>query len=254
MLPLTIFYQNVRGLRTKTQDLRLALSSSDYDVIALTETWLGSDILNSELSSDYVIHRLDRNPSTSLMHRGGGVLIGVKRHLRCKVISLTNADSVEQVAVCISLPKQSVYICCVYIRPNSEPAIYSRHASCVQELCELAATTDTVIALGDYNLPRLSWEFDTDVNSYIPTNASSEQEIALTQSILACGLQQIQDVRNANERLLDLAFVSDSTRIELFESPCGILKIDAHHKPFIIKFDYFRDSDDNDPDLLLLRL
>ena len=226
----------------------LALSSSDYDVLAFTETWLNCDIQSSELSSDYVFHRCDRNSLTSSFTRGGGVLIGVKKHLRCRLIPLSNADSVEQVAVCISLPKQSIYVCCVYIRPNSDPTVYSQHASCVQELCELADTADTVIALGDYNLPRLTWELDTDMNSYIPTNASSEQEIALTQSILACGLQQIQDVRNANERLLDLAFVSDSNRIELFESPCGILKIDAHHKPFIIKFDYLRDIDDHKPD------
>lgn len=222
----------------------MALSSCDYDVIALTETWLGSDILNSELSSDYVIYRLDRNPATSQLLRGGGVLIGVKKHLRCKLVPLVNANCLEQVAVCVSLPMQSVYICCVYLRPNSDCAMYSNHASCVQELCELAETTDTVIVLGDYNLPRLSWQFDADMNSYIPTNASSEQEIALTQSILACGLQQVQDVRNVNERLLDLAFVSDTDRIELFESPCGILKLDAHHKSFIIKFDYLRNTDD----------
>lgn len=37
-VPLTMYYQNVRGLRTKTNTLQKALSSCDYDVIALTET------------------------------------------------------------------------------------------------------------------------------------------------------------------------------------------------------------------------
>lgn len=244
VLSLTIFYQNVRGLRTKTKDLRLALSSSDYDVVALTETWLSSDVLNSELSSDYEIYRLDRNPSTSQLLRGGGVLIGVKKHLRCKLVSLVNANSLEQVAVCVSLPMQAIYICCVYIRPNSAPSIYADHASCVQQLCDIAKSTDTVVALGDYNLPMLSWELDADMHCYIPINASSEPEIVLTQSILACGLQQIQDICNVNGRLLDLAFVSDTDRIELFESPCGILKLDAHHRPFIVKIDYIRTTED----------
>ena len=172
------------------------------------------------------------------------MLIGVKKHLRCTLIQLTDADSLEQVAVRISLPKQSIFICCIYIRPNSDPAVYLKHASCVQQLCEIAASTDTVFALGDYNLPRLLWNYDADIDCLIPVNASSEQEIALTQSILACGLQQVQNVRNSNGRLLDLAFASNTERIELFESPRGILKIDSHHKPFIIKYDYFRNSDD----------
>lgn len=171
-------------------------------------------------------------------------LVGIKKHLRCKLVPRFDADSIEQIAVCVSMPFQSIYICCVYIRPNSDPSVYSDHASYVQRLCSLAGTMDTVIVLGDYNLPRLTWEFDADMNSYIPTNASSEQEIALTHTIRACGLQQIQDVRNASERLLDLAFVSDTDRIELFESPRGILKLDAHHKPFIIKFDYTSNAND----------
>ena len=35
---LTLYYQNVRGLRTKTSDLRLLLSSCDYDILVFTET------------------------------------------------------------------------------------------------------------------------------------------------------------------------------------------------------------------------
>ncbi|XP_053686135.1 uncharacterized protein LOC128735676 [Sabethes cyaneus] len=221
------------GSDTDTKTDRLSVSATPI-----------SDVLNSELSSDYEIYHLDRNPATSQLLRGGGVLIGVKKHLRCKLVPLVNANSLEQVAVCVSLPMQSVYICCVYIRPNSDPLVYSDHASCVQQLCDIAKSTDAVIALGDYNLPMLSWEFDADMHCYIPINASSEQEIVLTQSILACGLQQIQDIRNANDRLLDLAFVSDTDKIELFEPPSGILKLDAHHRPFIVKIDYIRATED----------
>ena len=43
-----MYYQNVRGLRTKHVDLRLSFVtlSSQYDVIVLTETWL-DDTYNS---------------------------------------------------------------------------------------------------------------------------------------------------------------------------------------------------------------
>lgn len=41
---LSVYYQNVGGLRTKLQNLHKAVNSCSYDVILLTETWLNSDI------------------------------------------------------------------------------------------------------------------------------------------------------------------------------------------------------------------
>lgn len=44
---LTIYYQNVRGLRTETLELYESILAEDYDIIALTETWLEPDIANN---------------------------------------------------------------------------------------------------------------------------------------------------------------------------------------------------------------
>lgn len=41
---LTVYYQNVRGIRTKTNELFLKLSACEYDIIVLTETWLRPDV------------------------------------------------------------------------------------------------------------------------------------------------------------------------------------------------------------------
>jgi len=47
---LKIFYQNVRGLKTKLVNLRCSFSMFNfYDVIILTDTWLTPDISDSEL-------------------------------------------------------------------------------------------------------------------------------------------------------------------------------------------------------------
>lgn len=44
-----VYYQNVRGLRTKLIDLRMAQSVSSviYDVIIVVETWLNDGIADS---------------------------------------------------------------------------------------------------------------------------------------------------------------------------------------------------------------
>lgn len=49
---LNIYYQNVRGLRTKCNELRLSVLNNNYDVIILTESWLHSGIFDAELCDD----------------------------------------------------------------------------------------------------------------------------------------------------------------------------------------------------------
>ncbi|KAJ8914267.1 hypothetical protein NQ315_010999 [Exocentrus adspersus] len=56
-----IYYQNCRGLRTKTNIFYTNLLSEDYDLLLLTETWLTSDVMDSELFDErYEVFRKDR--------------------------------------------------------------------------------------------------------------------------------------------------------------------------------------------------
>lgn len=245
-----VYYQNVRGLRTKTRDLFLELCSCDYEVIAFTETWLHPGITNSELSSNYNIYRCDRSRSTSNLERGGGVLIAVKKHHRCEIVPLVHGDGLEQIAVRFRLPSKTIYVCCIYIRPDSAPSVYEQHASCIQEICDAASNNDTILILGDYNLSRLTWRYDSDINAYLPNNASSESEISLTESVVASGLFQVLNVYNHYGRLLDLAFVNNPDNVEVYEPPLPLLPPDNHHKPFLLNlFLSTMLRDDNDSDI-----
>lgn len=38
-----------------------------------------------------------------------------------------------------------------------------------------------------------------------------------------------------NGRILDLAFVSESSFVELIDPPSSLLKVDSHHKPFVLR-------------------
>ena len=44
-----MYYQNVRGLRTKTVQFYNDVIINDYEVIIITETWLSEGILSEEL-------------------------------------------------------------------------------------------------------------------------------------------------------------------------------------------------------------
>ena len=77
-----MYYQNVRGLRKKLNDLRLVLSETEYKIVILTETWLNNNI-NNELFNDdrYSIYRCDRTTTNNTFSIGGGVLIACSRSL-----------------------------------------------------------------------------------------------------------------------------------------------------------------------------
>lgn len=46
---LSVIYQNVRRLRSKTNEFKLNLANSEADLIFLTETWLNDSVINAEL-------------------------------------------------------------------------------------------------------------------------------------------------------------------------------------------------------------
>ena len=73
-----IYYQNVRGLRTKIDEFFIAVSDCEYDVIILTETWLKDDINSVQLfNQSYCVYRKDRIPEVTGRTREGGVVIAV---------------------------------------------------------------------------------------------------------------------------------------------------------------------------------
>lgn len=92
---LTLYYQNVRGLRTKLKHLHLATLNENFNFLVLTETWLHMDILDNELLDNrYTIFRTDRNPENSSKSLGGGVLIAIKKPL--KSYKIVASKSVEE--------------------------------------------------------------------------------------------------------------------------------------------------------------
>lgn len=66
---------------------------------------------------------------------------------------------------------------------------------------------------------------------------TSQPETILTESLFEVRLMQIFNYPNNNGRLLDLAFVNDANSCEIVEPPVPILRVDVHHKPFILILD-----------------
>ena len=107
-------YFNCRSLLPKFDELAALCSTNMPDVVCLVETWLCSDILDTEISiPNYSIVRLDRN------RHGGGVAMYIRNSLSYNVV-LYGSAGLEVIVV--SLSKCNFKLClCVFYRPPSSP-------------------------------------------------------------------------------------------------------------------------------------
>lgn len=149
-----IYYQNVRGLRTKTNIFFQNLVTNNYKIIALTETFLNSQVSTSELFPDsYNVFRCDRNLEASGRMSGGGVLVAVSNEIQCN--RLNNMDIVTDVMETVwvklfNINGGSLYICTVYIRPKSTLASYQMFYESIYRLN--LTNNSKVLIIGDFNL------------------------------------------------------------------------------------------------------
>ena len=174
------------------------VTAGDFDIFAITETWLKPAISDNIISiPGYQLIRNDRT------HKGsGGVAVYVKNNLKTMTIFApsSNNDRIEQLWLNIRIKTKSVMLGVVY-RPPSLP-ISSLNAL-DNALFNLATNVDDVILLGDFN-----------VNVLKPSTPGS---LFLQNMCNTHDLEQIIDqptyiCNNANS-LLDLVMIRQRNKI-----------------------------------------
>ncbi len=129
--PFSVFYQNVRSLKStywdqlyNSKESKLSCfhdiaSTNQFDIIALTETWLDSSVSNLELlPSGYKITRRDRENK-----RGGGVVLAVKDSIKSEKFKFTST-SLELVGTVINTLSNDILVCVCYRPPNARLVQY----------------------------------------------------------------------------------------------------------------------------------
>ena len=138
---------NARSLVNKLNHFQSFVYCHDFQIVAITESWLKPYILDNEiLPTGYNIFRNDRSS------RGGGVMLAVKDTITSKLIAKHN--SLEAIIVSVLCNKKDITICLLYVPPDSNQS----HHETLLEFMSTLSCHDHLLILGDVNLPDVDWE------------------------------------------------------------------------------------------------
>ena len=203
-------------------DFYNSVSTCFFDFIGLTETWLKSDVSNSELFPDsYLVMRADRNLLACDASTGGGALLAVKHDLKPTPIDLSffheQFSLIDIVGCKICIDYYFITVIVIYISTSVALEYYDQflEALAIYE----SFLNRNIIIMGDFNAPL----FGTDQVA----NDSKSAAIARLMEMMNMG--QFNKIPNANGRYLDLIFSNVSCIVSLDDNEISI--IDKHHPP-----------------------
>ncbi|KAJ8027731.1 RNA-directed DNA polymerase from mobile element jockey [Holothuria leucospilota] len=150
-----VMFANVRSLFNKFSEFLAHISIDNPDIVGVTETWLHSDISNSEIQvPGYKIFRQDR--ADTVCGRGGGVLLYVKNSINCVDVTNKFSSGFSNCLWCeISFGNESctpLVVGIIYRSPNS-------CADNNQSLFESfrIVSSKRAVVFGDFNFPDIDW-------------------------------------------------------------------------------------------------
>jgi hypothetical protein len=152
-------YFNARSLVNKTTEFQAIVT--DFDIVAITETWLNTEIRNSELlpGQNFTIHRNDRSDRI-----GGGVLLAVRNNIFNLRRKDLESDITEMLACEIRPKSKKKMLVLVFYRPPNTNLDYIKPFKKALTLAS-KAKFDSLIVCGDFNLPHIDWSTGVATNN-----------------------------------------------------------------------------------------
>lgn len=239
---LKVYYQNVRGLKTKVREFRSELMSNSYDVVLLCETWLNEDYHTSELFDDrYIVYRNDRDNAALGKNDGGGCAIAVKKEL----FSARIADFELENDIWVSIEQaegSKAYFNVKYIELGSNLEVYKKHFDKITENVMSSGVSDSFVLTGDYNLAdNITWCCDSLTGEYFASNIRGSVANELLDVLALCDLNQLNVIRNAIGRTLDLFITSIQPNcVTVARSSDPLVPEDGHHPALDVKVNLAR--------------
>ena len=221
---LSLIHINIRSLARNNDSFTASLETLNlnFDIIAVTETWLRDPSQDVYFSSYNSCHSV-RNERI-----GGGTAIYMKNHLCTNELTQFNVNSPDLECVFAEIKDGDgrVVVGCVYRPPNGSIAVF------LHELCTMLSRidpggTDTLLC-GDFNLDMLQIETNVSVADFYNN--------LLTLSLFPCITVPTHIYNNRDGQLtgslLDNIFLSNRNHLK-----SGVLNFDvSDHLPIFILY------------------
>lgn len=240
-MAVTIFYQNVRGLKSKIELFSQEVLNNNFDIICLTETWLNSSISSSELfDGRYMVFRRDRESSSSVKREGGGVLIAINKHFNILHKRSWQTDA-EDLWISFSLTENSntkFNLGLIYLPPDISQDLFSRCVNNCKNVCLSSHSQTQNLILGDFNLSSITWLPSSRSSDLSPSEYSGLKASSFVEFVSLSDLNQYNYLQNASSRILDLILYDSDNIVVLPSAP--LVKVDNYHPPLEIDLDIKR--------------
>ena len=201
----TIFASfNARSICNKLNEFNAFIDSVKPNYVAITETWLNDSVPDSLIDprNQYSIFRRDRPTGNGNPSRGGGVCLMVSNQFRCLqtevVIDVVGVDVVCVDMFCKSETIRMIVCYRSTLLSRASLDVNNKLISCLNKLCNVK---HTILLLGDFNLPNISWNTNN-----IPTDSI---HLAFLECFFANGLTQLNNFATRGDVILDLVLCNE---------------------------------------------
>lgn len=197
-------YTNAQSLPNKIQELRYRCSQTKPTLVGVTETWLSSNILDSEVCIEgYTMYRVDRSHG-----RGGGSILYIQNNLQITQVNDPTLVAIPESVWCMvrGNSEKSCLIGVVYRSPNADENTNTCLIRGIQAAC--ARHYNGLLLIGDFNYP-----LDENDNPQSPLSTQfwdTVNELGLTEHV-----QTVTRWKTNNRpSRLDLVLTSEPHMIE----------------------------------------
>ena len=198
---------NARSVVNKSLDLQAYLQCNSLDLLAVTETFLSSEILDGEvIDHGYTVHRRDRD------RHGGGVLLIVHNSIPSTRRQDLETDC-ELLWVELSLTPTNLLVG-VYYNPPGHNCGSLTH---LRNSLAITPRSSPVVLVGDFNLPNIDWSSDSPT----PT-VSSANTTLMCDIVNDFNLQQLVHSPTRQLNILDLVLTDRVDCIDKVEVAAGL--------------------------------
>lgn len=209
-----VAHLNVRSIMRHLPELTATIHKFNYDIIAVSETWLTPDIDTINLRiKNYSFFRKDRTT------RGGGVGFFVRDCLCCGVMPA--GDVIEQLWLSFRVRSASYVVGVVYRPPELGYGVFVDELE--SSVANFVVGADYVICLGDFNTDLLAG--DSPASRYLSDTVESLGMIQL--------INEPTRIARDSATLLDLIIVTEN--LSILNS--GVISVDiADHELIFCEF------------------